>query len=133
MGIMPTTIQNHVLDALLGTTALTAPVTGIKMRLDSGTPTAAASGTEIASGSGYTTGGTTTTWNASSAGATTNITAPTWTNSSGSSWSIQGIELNDFSANRFLYGQWTSAPITVANLNTFSVAAAAVAPNGSAW
>ena len=133
MGILPTTTQNHVLDAVLGTATLTAPVTGIKTRLDSTAPTASASGTEITSGGGYTTGGTVTTWNAASGGATTNITSLTWVNSSGGAWTLVGIELNDFSANRFLYGTWTGQPITVSNGNTFAVAAGAIAVSGSAW
>lgn len=132
MAMMPTTRQNNVLNALLGTASFTAPVTGIKVRLDSTAPTSSASGTELPNGGGYTTGGTACSFTSASGGSASNTTTLTWTNS-GSTWTITGLELNDFSGNRFLYGTWMSAPISVAFGNSFSVPAGAIIANAAPW
>jgi hypothetical protein len=118
---------NTVLAAMLAQGSAAA-TTGISTRLTTTAPTGTAAGTELTGGSGYTTGGTTTTWNAPSGGSTTNITVLTWTNSSGGSWSIVGIELWDQAGTplRWLYGTWTGQPISIANGNTFQVAAGAI-------
>jgi hypothetical protein len=131
--MVPTSRQNNVLDALLGTASFTAPATSMNTRLDSTAPSASASGTELPNGGGYATLGKVTTYNSSSAGTTTSITSLSWPNSSGSAWSVVGIECNDASANRYLYGQWTSQPIAVNNGNTLAVAPAAIAPNAASF
>lgn len=129
MGALDQTAADNVLDALLATASFTPSVTGVKVRLVTTVPTATSNGTQL-SGTGYTAGGTVTTWNAASAGpqVATNITVLTWTNSSGSSWSIVGLEIWDEGGTpaRKFFGTWTGQPITVANGNTFAVAAGAV-------
>lgn len=69
------------------------------------------------------------TFSAASAEATSNSTTLSWTNGSGSSWTINGIELWDRAGTplRWMFGTWTGAPITVANGNTFQVAAGGIA------
>lgn len=126
MGAIVTLQCNLILNATLAGTAAQA-TTGIKMRLGSTTGTATAAMTE-SSWTGYTAGGTVVAWNAASGGSATNSGAPSWTNSSGSSQTINGIELWDQAGTplRWWYGSWTGAPITLANGNTFAVAAAAV-------
>lgn len=131
--MVPVARQNNILNALLGTASFTAPVTGVKVRLDSTAPTASASGTELPNGSGYATGGLACTFTSASAGAASNTTPLTWNNTGGSSWAIVGMEINDYSANRFLFGTWLSAPITIAPANSFSVPAGSIIANAAAW
>lgn len=120
---------NNVLDALLGTAAFTATTTPLTTRYGTSAPSATTNMTQL-SGTGYTTGGYTTTWNAASGGPqnATNITVLSSTNGSGGTWSIVGIELWDSAGTpkRKFFGSWTGQPITVANGNTFAVAAAAI-------
>lgn len=126
MGALVTAQCNSIINATLAGTAAQA-ATSIKMRLGSTIGTGSSAMTEI-SGTGYTAGGTVTAWNAASAGAATNSGTPSWTNASGSSWTIEGIELWETGGSvlRWWYGSWTGQPITIANGNTFAVAAAAV-------
>ena len=120
--------------ALLGAILTDTPyvtVTATHIRLGTSAPSATANMTELGGGSGYTTGGSAITWNAVSAGApstTSNSSTVSWTNS-GSSWSLVGLEIWDTAGTplRHLFGTWTGQPVTVANGNTFSVAAAAIA------
>jgi hypothetical protein len=116
MAAVVTAQANKLIDTILVTAAPTLSVTGISTRLTTTSPTASSAGTELTGGSGYTTGGTTT------------ITVLTWTNASGGSWSIVGIELWDQAGTpiRWLFGLWTGQPVSIANGNTFQVAAGAV-------
>jgi hypothetical protein len=118
---------NKLLDASLGTTALTAFSGAPKIRLVTTAPTNAAAGTEL-SGAGYTTGGTVTAFAAAAAGSTSNTGALSWTNSSGGSWSIVGLEVWDQAGTplRWWFGTFTGQPITVANGNIFQIAANAI-------
>lgn len=117
---------NFLINASLVQTPATLATTGIKMRLGSTTGTGTSAMTEL-TGTGYTSGGTACAFAAASAGSSTNTGTPSWTNGSGSSWTINGIELWDTGGPlRWWYGSWTGAPITVANGNTFAVAASAV-------
>lgn len=105
--------------------------TGINTRLGTTAPNGTTAMTQL-SGTGYTAGGTATTFGTpttSGGGATAaNTTVLTWTNSSGSSWSIVGIELWDQAGTplRWMWGSWTGQPVTIANGNTFQVAAGAI-------
>jgi hypothetical protein len=115
-------------------TQLTALNAGaMKLKLTSTASTGSASGTEI-TGSGYTTGGT-----AFSGTPTTSVTGLdvllpfaviSWTNASGGAWSIVSLEIVDGAPIRVWYGNWNGQPISVANLNTFSVAVGAIAAGG---
>lgn len=128
MGAIDTTQANKIINASLAGTAAQA-ATSIKMKLGTSAtvPTGTTDMTEL-SGTGYTAGGTVTAWNSASGGSATNSGTPSWTNGSGSSWTISYLELWETggSALRWWYGAWTGQPITVANGNTFAVAAAAV-------
>jgi hypothetical protein len=127
VGAIDQTDANNIINAQLRNVAYTT-VTATKIRLGTTAPTATTNMTEL-TGTGYAAGGSTITWNAASAGATSNSGSVSWTNSSGSSWSIVGLEIWDTAGTplRHLYGTWTGQPISVANGNTFSTAAAAVA------
>jgi hypothetical protein len=133
MSMLPTSRQNNVLNALLATSSFTAPVTGVKVRLDSTAPTAAASGTELPNGGGYTTGGLACTFTSASGGTASSSAALAWNNTGGTPWTIVGIEINDYSGNRFLYGTWMSAPITIAPSNSFTVPVGSIIANAAAW
>ena len=117
----------RVLNAELNATNYTAATT-VSTRLGTDTPSATVDMTEL-TGSGYTTGGTVMTFNAASAAATSNSSTATWTNGSGGAWSIVGLEVwgNEGTPLRHLFGTWTGQPISVANTNSFAVAAAGVA------
>src|SRR5712664_3132739 len=120
------TDATNILKAILNNTAYTT-VAVTHLRLGTNTPTATANMTELGGGTGYTTGGSTITWNTASAAATSNSGTVTWTNS-GTSWSLVGLEIWDTAGSplRHLFGSWTGQPITVANGNTFQVAAAGI-------
>jgi hypothetical protein len=79
-------------------------------------------------GTGYTAGGQACTFGTPSSASISNTSTLSWTNGSGSSWSIEGIEPWDTAGTpkRHGFGSWTGQPITVANGNTFAVAAAAI-------
>lgn len=98
------------------------------MRLDSTLATASAPGTQL-SGTGYTTGGSALGVSTpSSAGSAVTLPAATtsWTNGSGSSWTIDSLDITDSTGSRTWWGPWNGEPISVANGNTFQVAANAV-------
>lgn len=119
---------NKLLDASLGTAALTAFSGAAKIRLTTTAPTATAAGTEL-TGTGYIAGGQTITFGSASAGSAANSgSALTWTNSSGSSWSIVGAEIWDSAGTpiRWWYGNFTGQPISVPNGAAFSIATGAV-------
>lgn len=126
MAALDATQANAVLNAILRQSS-TASTTGIKCRLGTNAPTASVDMTEL-SGTGYTTGGTVMTFAVASGQASSNTSTASWTNGSGSTWTINGIELWDQAGSpvRWLFGSWTGAPISVANGNSFSVAAAGV-------
>lgn len=112
-------------------TALTNPA---KLKLTSTASTGSASGTEI-SGSGYTAGGTAFSTQSTASSAGSNVTMPatsaiSWTNASGSSWSIVSLEITDSAPLRVWYGNWNGQPISIANGNTFQVAANAISAGG---
>lgn len=117
---------NRVLNAECNATNYTAATT-VKTRLGTNAPTATVNMTEL-SGTGYTTGGTVMTFNAASAAATSNASTASWTNGSGGTWSIVGLETwgNEGTPLRHLFGSWTGQPISIANTNTFQVAAAGI-------
>ena len=99
----------------------------MKFRLNSTSSTATAAGTEL-TGTGYTAGGQAFTESQTAITSPTNsITLPkttvlSWTNSSGSAWSIQSLDIVDSTALRTWWGDFTGAPVSVANGNTFQVA-----------
>jgi hypothetical protein len=99
----------------------------MKVRLNSTASTATAAGTEL-TGTGYTAGGQAFTESQTAITSPTNsITLPkttvlSWTNSSGSAWSIQSLDITDSAAVRTWWGDFTGAPVSVANGNTFQVA-----------
>jgi hypothetical protein len=127
---MPAIVQaqaNKLLDASLGTAALTAFSGAAKIRLTTTAPTGTAAGTEL-TGTGYTTGGSTITFGAASAGSAANSGSTiSWTNSSGSPWSIVGAEIWDSAGTplRWWYGNFTGQPISVPNGATFQIAVGA--------
>lgn len=125
MSAIDATQGNAILNAILRQSA-TASTTGINVRLGTNLPTASVDMTEL-SGTGYVTGGSACTFAAASGEASSNTSTLTWTNG-GSSWTINGIELWDQAGSpvRWLFGAWTGAPITVANGNSFSVAAGGI-------
>jgi len=105
-------------------TALSA--SAMKVRLASTASTAAAAGTEI-TGTGYTAGGTALANASTASSAGSNVTLPataalSWTNGSGGAWSIQSYDLTDNAGVRTWFGNFTGAPVSVANLNTFTIA-----------
>jgi hypothetical protein len=118
---------NAVLDAVLQTTSYPS-VTSAMIRLGSNIGTATVVMTQI-SGTGYTPGGSAITFNAASGQTASNSGALSWTNTSGSSWTIEGLEIWDTAGTplRHLFGSWTGQPITVTTGNTFAVASGAVA------
>lgn len=135
MAMLERVRQTSLLASILNGTTWPVVPAGWKIRLGSNAPTVSAAMTEI-TGTGYTAGGTAVTFNAASAGLCTGpVTQTTWTNSSGSSWTIIGIKVWDTAGTplRWLWGNWTGQPITVANGNTFQVAAGAVSADATAW
>ena len=126
MACIDQTQAGSLLNAVLRQASV-ASTTGIKLRLGTSAPTATSNMSELSS-SGYTTGGTVMTFNAASAAATSNSSTASWTNG-GSTWSLVGLELWDEAGSplRWMFGSWTGQPISIANGNTFSIAAAGVA------
>lgn len=119
---------NKLLDASLGTAALTAFSGAAKCKLTTTAPTNSAAGTEL-TGTGYTAGGQTITFASASAGSAANSgSALQWTNSSGSSWSIVGVEIWDSAGTplRWWWGTWTGQPISVPNGDIFQIAVSAL-------
>lgn len=102
----------------------------MKIRLASTASTASAAGTEL-TGTGYTTGGQALSTQSTASSAGSNVTLPhttplSWTNSSGGTWSIQSLDLMDSAGLRTWFGNFTGAPVSVANGNTFQIGADAV-------
>jgi hypothetical protein len=141
MGAKDNALISNILNATLPTatggkpTAWSAYSTtsAMLMRLDSTVATASAAGTQL-TGTGYTTGGTA--LGASSASSSgSNVTLPasttSWTNGSGSAWTIDSLDITDATPTRTWYGAWNGEPISVANGNTFQVAANAVTASDS--
>lgn len=117
-------------------TQLTALNSGaMKLKLTSTASTGSSSGTEL-SGTGYTSGGTAFTTASTVSSSGSSVTVPggaqviSWTNGSGSGWTIVSLELTDAAPSRVWWGPWNGQPISVANGNTFSVAAAAISAGG---
>ena len=127
MAMFDQTDAGRVLNAELTAVNYTAATT-VKTRLGTSAPTATANMTEL-TGTGYTAGGTVMTFNSASAAATSNSSTASWTNGSGGNWTIVGLEVwgNEGTPLRHLFGSWTGQPITIANGNTFQVAAAGIA------
>lgn len=120
------TQAGNILNAILHNNSFSTPAT-VATQLGTSAPTATANMTQL-TGTGYTAGGTVMTFNAASAAATSNSSTASWTNGSGGTWSIVGLEVwNSAASTRYLFGSWTGQPISVANGNTFSVAAAGIA------
>lgn len=119
---------NRVLNAEVKATNYTAATT-VSTRLGTNSPTATVNMTELGGGTGYTTGGTVMTFNSASAAATSNSSSATWTNGSGGTWSLVGVEIwgNEGTPLRHLFGTWTGQPISIANTNSFQIAAAGIA------
>jgi len=132
---------SNVLNATLPTatggkpTAWTALSTAAAMllRLDSTLATASAAGTQL-TGTGYTAGGAALgASTASSAGSSVTLPASvtSWTNGSGSGWTIDSLDITDSTGVRTWWGPWNGEPISIANGNTFQVAANAVTAQDS--
>lgn len=129
MAMFDQTDAGRVLNAEVHATNYTAATT-VSTRLGTNAPTATANMTELGGGTGYTTGGTVMTFNAASAAATSNSSSASWTNGSGGTWSLVGVEIwgnEGGGALRHLWGTWTGQPISVANTNSFQIAAAGLA------
>jgi hypothetical protein len=118
-----------------GTQLTALPATAMKLKLTSTASSGSASGTEL-SGTGYTTGGIASTTASTTSSSGSSVTLPSgtspfsWTNGSGSSWTIVSLELTDGSGGRVWFGNWNGQPISVANGNTFAVAANAITAGG---
>lgn len=139
MAAIDQTIVSAFLNATLPTgtagvpgTAFGTPLgaSAMKLKLTSTASSASASGTEL-TGTGYTAGGTafSTASTASSSGSAVTCpktTAISWTNGSGGAWSIVSCELTGNSGTRAWFGNFNGQPISVANGNTFQVAADAI-------
>jgi hypothetical protein len=132
---------SNILNATLPTatggkpTAFTNLVTTTAMliRLDSTLASASAAGTQL-SGTGYTSGGAAlgaSTPSSAGSAVTLPLATTSWTNGSGSSWTIDSLDITDSAATRTWWGPWNGEPISVANGNTFQVAAAAISASDS--
>lgn len=119
-----------LVDASLGTTALTAFSGVPKVRLTTTAPTSTAAGTEL-TGTGYTAGGIALTANLFQAASTStglavgpHTSALQWTNGSGSAWSIVGVEVWDQAGTplRWWWGLLTGQPVSVPNGALFQIA-----------
>lgn len=121
--------------AIPGTwTALSA--SAMKLKLTSSASSAGSSGTEL-TGTGYTAGGTAmTTASASSTGGSA-VQLPnqssgiSWTAGSGTSWSVNSLEITTGTAARAWFGPFTGGPVAVAVSDTFVIAQNAVSVSDS--
>ena len=107
----------------------------MKIKLTSTASAAAASGTEI-TGTGYTANGANVANQSAASSAGSGITLPataalSWTNGSGGAWSIQSFELLDSANVRTWFGNFTGAPVSVANGNTFQIGIAGISINAA--
>jgi hypothetical protein len=134
-------MSNAMIDKLINATTPTGTAgipgtfaaysgSAMKLKLTSTASSASASGTEL-TGTGYTAGGQAfaNAIGASSAGSGVTMpitTALSWTNTSGGAWSVQSFELTDNAGVRTWFGNFTGAPISVANGNTFQIAVAGI-------
>jgi hypothetical protein len=137
MSGIPQSMASNILNATTPTGTSGAPGTwtafaagAMKVRLNSTSSTASAQGTQL-TGTGYTAGGTAVPAASTASSSGSNVTLPassalSWTNGSGGSWSIQSFDLTDSAAARSWFGDFTGAPITVANGNTFQIAVAGI-------
>lgn len=126
-------LASKVLNATTPTGTSGAPGTwtaysasAMKVKLTSTASSAATSGTEL-TGTGYSAGGTALSSASTASTSGSSVTLPagsalSWTNGSGSSWSIQSFELTDNAGVRTWFGDFTGAPVSVANGNTFQIA-----------
>lgn len=117
-----------------GTAFGTLGASAMKLKLFSTASSGSSAGTEL-TGTGYTTGGTAFSTQSTASSAGSNVTCPhttaiSWTNGSGSSWTIVSLEIVDSTPARVWFGNWNGQPITVANGNTFQVAADAITAGG---
>jgi hypothetical protein len=116
-----------------GTQLTALPATAMKLNITSTASTGSAAGTAI-SGTGSGAIASTTASTPSSSGSSVTLPSGTspfsWTNGSGGSWSIVSLELTDGSGGRVWFGNWNGQPISVANGNTFAVAANAITAGG---
>lgn len=126
MPALDSSAASALLNAILRQTS-TASTTGINVRLGSSTPSASGTQTSIPSGSGYVTAGSACVFAAASSGTAANTSTLSWTNS-GSTWTINGIELWDQAGGpvRWMFGTWTGAPLSVSTGNTFQVSAGGI-------
>jgi hypothetical protein len=134
---IPQSMASNFLNASTPTGTSGAPGTwtafaagAMKIRLNSTSSTASAQGTQL-TGTGYTAGGTAVAAasTASSSGSAVTFPATTalnFTNGSGGTWSIQSFDLTDSAAARSWFGDFNGAPISIANGNTFQLAAGAI-------
>jgi hypothetical protein len=137
MAGIPQTLVSNMLNASTPTGTSGAPGTwtafaagAMKVRLNSTSSTASAQGTQL-TGTGYTAGGTAVPAASTASSAGSNVTLPatsalSWTNGSGGTWSIQSFDLTDSAAARSWYGDFTGAPVSIANGNTFTIAVAGI-------
>jgi len=137
MAAIDNTMISNILNATTPTGAAGIPGTftalggtAMKVRLNSGTSTASAAGTEL-TGTGYVAGGTAVPAASAASSAGSAVTLPatsalSWTNGSGGAWSIQSMDLTSSAGTRAWWGNFTGAPIAVANGNTFQVAVAGI-------
>lgn len=118
-----------------GTQLTALPATAMKLKLTSAASSGSASGTEI-TGTGYTAGGTAFSTQSTASTTGSNVTMPggagtiSWVNGSGGPWSIVSLEITDAAPIRVWYGNWNGQPVSVANGNTFAVAAGAISAGG---
>lgn len=94
------------------------------VKLGSTSPAGGSDMTELPNGNGYSTGGSACTFSAATTvngvAQSVNSAVLSWTNSSGG-WTINGIEIWDAAAVRWMYGTWIGAPISIASGNSFTV------------
>jgi hypothetical protein len=127
MGALDQAFSNHLLDASVATTTLTAVVSPMHLRLMTINGSSTVNGTELATGGGYTsgTGAPTLTFAGSAGGATSNNSAVNVTNMPATT--LVGAELWDSAGTPGLkwWGSLTST-LVINSGDTFSVATAAM-------
>jgi hypothetical protein len=139
---MVSAILNNTLPVATGakpTNAWLGMVTTSAMyiRLNSTLSTAAASGTQLVNAYGYLTNGkqftSVTGVTSSSAGSSVSLPGSgdastfLWTNTAGGSgWTIVSLDITDSAQTRSWWAPFNGQPITVANLNSFQIAASAI-------
>ena len=130
------TFISNVLNATLPTATGGKPTTwtayattsAMLLRLNSALSTASASGTQL-TGTGYIAGGTAlgaSTVSSAASAVTIPLANTSWANGSGGAWSVASMDVTDSAPTRTWWGPFNGQPISVANGNTFQVAAAAV-------